>query len=219
MVEYDWGADAKELLAGRRRASNAPGYDVVICADCVYARASVEPLLESLRQARDLELESQFNLRRAAFDGYCYCSTPPWRAYLHFLRSLGCHTTIRYPRVRDSWQNNVRDDIVRLRPAVLLLPMSPSHHLYHTLNSFPPYTSICLQVCDENTILLVTNELRSAFDEFLRRARGYFEVEDLVVLEDDMVVDAASNQRPKPVALKRLRRRVQCSPLCDAPSR
>lgn len=56
MLEYDWGADAKELLVGRRHANDAPGYDMVICADCVYARGSVEPLLESLCQARHLGL-------------------------------------------------------------------------------------------------------------------------------------------------------------------
>lgn len=66
-----------------------------------------------------------------------------------------------------------------------------------------------IQVCDENTVVLVTNELRSAFDEFLRRARALrFEVEDLHVPEAQMIVDEAKNQRPKPVALKRLRRRA-----------
>lgn len=49
VVEYDWGADAHNLLAGRNGGVPA-GYDVVMCADCVYARASVEPLLESLLQ-------------------------------------------------------------------------------------------------------------------------------------------------------------------------
>lgn len=56
VLEYDWGADAKELLVGQRHANDAPGYDMVICADCVYARGSVEPLLESLCQARRLGL-------------------------------------------------------------------------------------------------------------------------------------------------------------------
>lgn len=66
-----------------------------------------------------------------------------------------------------------------------------------------------IQVCDENTVVLVTNELRSAFDEFLRRARTLrFEVEDIHVPEAQMIVDGAENQRPKPVALKRLRRRA-----------
>lgn len=55
--------------------------------------------------------------------------------------------------------------------------------------------------------MLVTNELRSAFDEFLRAAGAHFSVENVDVLESDMVVDADSNQRPTPVALKRLRRR------------
>ncbi|CAM9144956.1 unnamed protein product [Pylaiella littoralis] len=122
VVEYDWGADAHNLLAGRNGGVPA-GYDVVMCADCVYARASVEPLLESL-----------------------------------------------------------------------------------------------LQVCDESTVVLVTNELRSAFDEFLQRARALeFEVEDVHVPEAQMVVDATSNQRPKPVALKRLRRRLAVLPV--APSK
>lgn len=53
VVEYEWGADAQHLLAGRNSAGNAnatggTGYGVVICADCVYAGASVEPLLASL---------------------------------------------------------------------------------------------------------------------------------------------------------------------------
>ncbi len=65
------------------------------------------------------------------------------------------------------------------------------------------------QVCDENTLVLMTNELRSAFDEFLRRAHAlHFEVEDVRVQEAQMVVDETSNQRPKPIALKRLRRRA-----------
>lgn len=53
----------------------------------------------------------------------------------------------------------------------------------------------------------MTNELRSAFDEFLRGARALgFQVEDVHVPEAQMVVDASTNQRPKPVTLKRLRR-------------
>lgn len=53
MVEYEWGTDARHLLTGRNSAGNAShaggtGYGVVICADCVYAGASVEPLLASL---------------------------------------------------------------------------------------------------------------------------------------------------------------------------
>lgn len=65
------------------------------------------------------------------------------------------------------------------------------------------------QVCDEDTVVLMTNELRSAFDEFLRRARALrFEVEDVHVPETQMMVDETSNQRPKPIALKRLRRRA-----------
>lgn len=74
-------------------------------------------------------------------------------------------------------------------------------------------TLLLAQVCDENTVVLVTNELRSAFDEFLRRARAlYFEVEDVHVPEAQMIVDQAKNQRPKPVALKRLRRRAMLTP-------
>eukprot|EP00903_Cladosiphon_okamuranus_P012218 g11458.t1 len=119
VVGYEWGTDAQHLLtdqnsAGNPSAAGITGYDVVICADCVYAGASVEPLLASL-----------------------------------------------------------------------------------------------CEVCDEHTCVLVTNELRSAFDEFLRRARALnFEVEDIHVPEAHMVVDQAKNQRPKPVALKRLRRRA-----------
>lgn len=60
--------------------------------------------------------------------------------------------------------------------------------------------------------MLVTNELRSAFDEFVQRARKDFEVEDIPVLEDQMVIDATSNQLPKPVALKRMRRRLLPTP-------
>ncbi|CAN0274141.1 unnamed protein product [Scytosiphon promiscuus] len=117
VMEYKWGTDAERVLDGVDTAAvdgaNGSGFDVVICADCVYAGASVEPLLESL-----------------------------------------------------------------------------------------------CQVCGENTVVLVTNELRSAFDEFVRRARALrFEVEDVDVPEAQMVVDAARNQRPKPVTLKRLRRR------------
>eukprot|EP00904_Undaria_pinnatifida_P014254 jgi/Undpi1/995/HiC_scaffold_10.g04459.m1 len=113
VVEYDWGTDAEELLERRTVSSGGIGYDIVICADCVYARSSVEPLLATL-----------------------------------------------------------------------------------------------CQVCDENTIVLVTNELRSAFDTFLQRAKEQFDIESLHVSEDQMVVDPASNQRPTPVALKRLRRRI-----------
>lgn len=60
----------------------------------------------------------------------------------------------------------------------------------------------------------MTNELRSAFDEFLQRARALgFDIEDVNVPEAQMVVDATSNQRPKPVALKRLRRRLGVLPV------
>ena len=62
------------------------------------------------------------------------------------------------------------------------------------------------QVCGDDTVVLIANELRSAFDEFLQLARGHFEVENVPVSEDDMVIDQDSNERPKPVALKRLRR-------------
>lgn len=54
MVEYDWGTDAQELLDRRRVSSGGIGYDLVICADCVYARSSVEPLLASLCQVTRL---------------------------------------------------------------------------------------------------------------------------------------------------------------------
>ncbi len=50
VVEYDWGADAEQLLPVGGGSAGSYGYDVVICADCVYARASVEPLLASLCQ-------------------------------------------------------------------------------------------------------------------------------------------------------------------------
>lgn len=51
-MEYDWGTDAKRLLEGRNSSGSCDGtsYDLVICADCVYASASVEPLLASLCQ-------------------------------------------------------------------------------------------------------------------------------------------------------------------------
>ena len=53
MVEYEWGTGAQHLVTGRKGAGKAgaavgTGYGVVICADCVYAGASVEPLLASL---------------------------------------------------------------------------------------------------------------------------------------------------------------------------
>ena len=54
MVAYDWGTDAQELLERRRVSSDGIGYDLVICADCVYARSSVEPLLASLCQVMRL---------------------------------------------------------------------------------------------------------------------------------------------------------------------
>lgn len=54
VVEYDWGTDAQELLERRRVSSGGAGYDLVICADCVYARSSVEPLLASLCQVMHL---------------------------------------------------------------------------------------------------------------------------------------------------------------------
>lgn len=78
----------------------------------------------------------------------------------------------------------------------------------------PRFSALRLvQVCDENTVVLVTNELRSAFDDFLRRARAlHFEVEDIHVPEAQMIVDEAKNQRPKPVALKLLRRRAMTAP-------
>ena len=54
-MEYEWGTDARHLAAGRKGngAGNASpargaGYGVVVCADCVYAGTSVEPLLASL---------------------------------------------------------------------------------------------------------------------------------------------------------------------------
>lgn len=51
VVEHDWGTDAHHLFSAGRNHGDVPaGYDVVMCADCVYARASVEPLLESLCQ-------------------------------------------------------------------------------------------------------------------------------------------------------------------------
>ncbi|CAB1110416.1 unnamed protein product [Ectocarpus sp. CCAP 1310/34] len=78
--------------------------------------------------------------------------------------------------------------------------------VYASASVEPLLASLC-QVCGDNTVVLVTNELRSAFDEFVRGARGLgFQVEDVHVPEAQMVVDASTNQRPKPVALKRLRR-------------
>lgn len=53
VVEYEWGTDVQHLLAGRNSAGGS-GYDVVVCADCVYAGASVEPLLASLCEVGDL---------------------------------------------------------------------------------------------------------------------------------------------------------------------
>lgn len=53
VVEHDWGTDAHHLFSVGRSGGDGPaGYDVVMCADCVYARASVEPLLESLCQVK-----------------------------------------------------------------------------------------------------------------------------------------------------------------------
>lgn len=53
-MEYEWGTDAQRVLPNANNAAgdghNGPDYDVVICADCVYAGASVEPLLASLCQ-------------------------------------------------------------------------------------------------------------------------------------------------------------------------
>ncbi|CAM9588829.1 unnamed protein product [Ectocarpus fasciculatus] len=78
--------------------------------------------------------------------------------------------------------------------------------VYASASVEPLLASLC-QVCGDKTVVLVTNELRSAFDEFLRGARALgFQVEDVHVPETQMVVDASTNQRPKPVALKRLRR-------------
>lgn len=54
VVEYEWGTDPERVLASANIAADdsadAPDYDVVICADCVYAGTSVEPLLASLCQ-------------------------------------------------------------------------------------------------------------------------------------------------------------------------
>lgn len=58
-------------------------------------------------------------------------------------------------------------------------------------------------------MVLIANELRSAFDEFLQLARGHFEVGNIPVLEDDMTINASTNETPKPVVLKRLQRRCQ----------
>lgn len=55
-------------------------------------------------------------------------------------------------------------------------------------------------------MVIVTNELRSAYDEFLQTARCYFSVEDIPLSQGDMVIHAGENRCPKPVALKRLRR-------------
>ncbi|CAN0437214.1 unnamed protein product, partial [Scytosiphon promiscuus] len=52
VMEYEWGTDAERVLDSVNTATvdgtNGSGFDIVICADCVYAGASVEPLLESL---------------------------------------------------------------------------------------------------------------------------------------------------------------------------
>lgn len=50
MRQYEWGADARELLDRRQNKDAKAGFDVVIGADCVYAKTSVEPLFNTLCQ-------------------------------------------------------------------------------------------------------------------------------------------------------------------------
>lgn len=53
-MEYEWGTDPGRVLGGATSTvgsdANGTDYDVVVCADCVYAGASIEPLLASLCQ-------------------------------------------------------------------------------------------------------------------------------------------------------------------------
>lgn len=66
VVEYDWGTDAKHLLQRRKSSGSGDGtsYDLVICADCVYASASVEPLLASLCQVCMIYFARAFGCKR-----------------------------------------------------------------------------------------------------------------------------------------------------------
>lgn len=64
VAEYSWGHDVRGLMAYRSNhdeskpgiavsTDNDKGFNVVVCADCLYATSSVEPLLFSLRQVND----------------------------------------------------------------------------------------------------------------------------------------------------------------------
>lgn len=59
MKQYEWGADARELLERRQNSDAKTGFDVVIGADCVYAETSVEPLFNTLCQVMHAQSSHQ----------------------------------------------------------------------------------------------------------------------------------------------------------------
>jgi predicted nicotinamide N-methyase len=75
--------------------------------------------------------------------------------------------------------------------------------------SIPLLLSTLQQVCTSAaTTVLMTNEMRSAFDAFTRTASVYFDVQDVHVAESDLCMNttssntSSSNVNPTPVALK-----------------
>jgi predicted nicotinamide N-methyase len=81
-------------------------------------------------------------------------------------------------------------------------------------SSIPLLMSTLLQVCTSGTAttVIMTNEMRSAFDAFTRRASAYFDVQDVHFSESDLRLNTSSssssscsttgNVNPTPVALK-----------------
>ncbi|CAM9132841.1 unnamed protein product [Chrysoparadoxa australica] len=120
VLPYTWGDDCSELIeAGEPQGTKEAGvkeggYDIVVCADCLYAQASVKPLLAAL-----------------------------------------------------------------------------------------------LALCERNrsAVVLIANELRSALDSFLQKARDYFDIEHIRLSEAQMHLTAASSEveaAPKPIGMRRL---------------
>eukprot|EP00953_Heterococcus_sp_UTEX-ZZ885_P004929 3139-Heterococcus_DN1.PRE.2 len=81
-------------------------------------------------------------------------------------------------------------------------------------SSIPLLMSTLLQVCTSGaaTTVTMTNEMRSTFDAFTRKASAYFDVQDVHVSESDLRINTSSsscsscsttgNVNPTPVALK-----------------
>jgi predicted nicotinamide N-methyase len=91
-------------------------------------------------------------------------------------------------------------------------------------SSVPLLMSTLLQVCTSgtSTTVIMTNEMRSAFDAFTRKASTYFDVQDVHVSESDLRLNTSNNSsssgsscsttgnvNPTPVALRVLKLKQQ----------